>query len=484
MLNFLFGLINLVQINSYTDSLSIRYKNIFLQKIDSLQHSKTLENGYLAVSIRNCKSGENLIQFNENKALRPASTLKLVTTATALGLLGENYRYKTSLEYNGSIRNDTLLGNLIIKGSGDPTLGSWRFDETLDYSRLLLDWANKIKSLKIKVIKGDIVTDQSVFTDNEVPASWQWGDMGNYYGAAAYSINFNENLFKAFFKTSKKDQEYSSLVKTEPSLSNYDFVNSVIGNKETTGDDVYLFSAPKSYIIYAKGSLPLNRDSFIVKGSIPNPAETMVRMLKNTLFKIDVSVISKDNYFNLLPNKIIDIVQSPSLFEICLNTNFDSINLYAESLLKTISLTEGKHANTENGIEILKRYWEAKGLDLKGLYMKDGSGLSTANAITANNMTDILVASSKEKIFKAFHQGIPVLGRDGTMKNIAKNKEWAKNFSVKSGTIEKVKSFAGYFYNKKGVLMAFSIMANQFEGSESAMSRELAKLFEVMWGLE
>ena len=96
----------------------------------------------------------------------------------------------------------------------------------------------------------------------------------------------------------------------------------------------------------------------------------------------------------------------------------------------------------------------------------------------------ILAAASKETFFTAFHQGIAVLGKEGTVKNIYKNEKWAENFNVKTGTIEKSKAFAGYFTSKKGELMSFSIIANQFEGSESGMSRELVKLFEDMWKLE
>ncbi len=466
------------------DSASSNYRNFFIQKIDSLQNTKMLENGILGISIKNCKTGEKIIGYNETKSLRPASTLKLVTTATALGLLGEKFRYQTALEYTGIIKNDTLFGNIIIKGSGDPTLGSWRFDETLDYSRLMLNWATKIKELNIKVITGNVIANANIFSDNEVPETWQWGDIGNYYGAASFGLNINENLFKAHFKTNKYTGDNSNLFKIEPNLTDFQIINSVIGDKETNSDDVYLYSSPLGNSILAKGKLPLNREDFIVKGSLSDPPNLAAKLLKNALNKIEVAVLNRDKNNQNIDSTIIIIIKSPSLFEICLNTNYESINLYAESLLKTIAQSAGKTQNTKNGIETLENYWKSKSLNLKGLYMKDGSGLSTSNAITPANMTDILTAASNETFFDAFHQGIAVLGKDGSVKNIAKNKPWANNFRIKTGTIEKVKSFAGYFNNKKGELMAFSIMANQFEGSESGMSRELVTLFEDMWGLE
>ena len=483
MLIALFGILNIFTFGTKTDSLSSTYKTIFAQKLDSLQNTKPLEAGFLGVSVRNCKTNEEVINFNGNKILKPASTLKLVTTATALGILGENFRYETNLEYSGTIKNDTLFGNIIIKGSGDPTLGSWRFDETLDYSRLVLDWANKINALNIKAIKGNVLANTSVFSDNSVPETWQWGDMGNYFGAAAFGLNINENLFKGHFKTGKINNSNSELFQTEPSLPDYDINNEVKADKETHNDDVLFFSTPFSNFISAKGKLPINKPNFVVKGSIPNPPDLVTHLLKNTLGKLNIAVLNNEKFYDTQPT-LITKVKSPSLFEICMATNFESINLYAEALLKTISSHKNGIGSTEGGINNLKKYWQDKLLTIKGLYMKDGSGLSVANGIAPNTMTNILSGATNDKTFTAFHQSIAVLGQEGTVKNIGKNKDFAENFSVKTGTIEKVKAYAGYFKNIKGQLMSFSIMANQFEGSSSAMGRQLTRLFEEMYLLE
>jgi serine-type D-Ala-D-Ala carboxypeptidase/endopeptidase (penicillin-binding protein 4) len=469
---------------SFIDSLSTHYREFLWAKIDSLAQTKTLENGMLSVSIIKCKTGEKVIQYNDNKLLRPASTLKLITTATALGVLGENFRYKTDLEYNGIIRNDTLIGNLIIKGSGDPTLGSWRFDETLDYSRQILHWAEDIQKLKIKVIVGEILVNSSIFSENIVPETWQWGDLGNYYGAAAFGLNLNENQVKFHFKTNRKSGENTEIFKTEPFLPDMEIRNKVLSDKNTFGDNVFLFSAPYTHIISAEGKLPIGRENFVVKGSMPDPAKLTVSLLKSTISKLGLQIIAAKNTNFKPTNFLINRVNSPSLLEICTLTNYESINLNAESLLKTIVKSKSNQITTADGVIQVNDFWKGKGLNMRELYMKDGSGLSTANAVSANFMADLLAKTSKEPFFTGFLQTIPIVGQDGTMKNIAKNKNWAKNFSVKSGTVEKVKAFAGYFTNENNELFSFSIMANQFEGSVSAMSRELTKLFEPMWYLK
>ncbi len=482
----LFNLITLFlfQKLNFSDSLSAAYRQKFVLKVDSLQNSKILENGILALSVKKCKTGQNIVQYNSNKAVRPASTLKLLTTATAFGILGEKFRYQTTLEYQGQIKSDTLFGDILVRGSGDPTLGSWRFDETLDYSRQILHWANDIKNLNVKVITGNILAKADRFSENIVPDTWQWGDMGNYFGAAAFGVNINENMFKAHFKTNRKTDGNTEIIRIEPFLAEIEIKNQVVSDKNTNGDDVLFYSAPYSENIIATGKLPLGREDFVVKGSLPNPPLLATQLLKNALSKLEIQVKNMQKYDLGLNSIIINKVYSPSLLEICTLTNYESINLYAESLLKTIVKSKTNNISTKDGIDAVYDFWKAKGLNMKELYMKDGSGLSYVNAVTANFMTDVLSKSSSEPFYTAFLQSLPILGQDGTMKNIAKNKPWAKNFSVKSGTVEKVKAFAGYFTNKNGELMAFSIMANQFEGRESAMSRELTKLFEDMWYLE
>jgi serine-type D-Ala-D-Ala carboxypeptidase/endopeptidase (penicillin-binding protein 4) len=485
MLNLVSYLLFFSQTATLTDSVSKAYKELFYLKIDSLQKTKNLQNGYLGLSVKKCNMAEAIFGYNSGKAMKPASTLKLITTSTALALLGEKFIYQTFLEYSGTIRNDTLFGSIYIRGTGDPTLGSWRFPEKPNHENLFEKWAIEIKKIGIKVISGNVIPNSSYFSGNSMPDSWVWGDIGNYYGAGSFGLNINENQYRANFSTAKKSGDISTITRITPQLPDIELINSVIGDNETKGDAVNFYSSPLSNTILASGSLPSNKNDFGVKGSIPNPPELCAYLLKKALGKIGVEISNKIKYeSNLSENKIIIIEKSPTLFEICLNTNFESINLYAECLLKTIAANKSQNSTTESGVELLTNYWKNKGVDLKGFYIKDGSGLSVNDYITPNNMTSILALATKEPFFDAFYQGIPVVGEDGTVKNIAKKSLSIGNFRAKSGTIEKVKSYAGYFTNKKGELMSFSIMANQFDSSESAMSRELVKLFDLMVGLE
>ncbi len=450
-----------------------------LSKIDSLSKTALLENGYLAFSIKNCATSGNLLSYNAQKTMKPGSTMKLPTTATALAILGENYRYNTDIQYCGQILGDSLAGYLIIKGSGDPSLGVKRYETIPTYEQLPKKWAEMIKAKGINKISGGIIADQSCFAANSIPDSWQWGDMGNYYGAGSYGINFNENMFTAFFSTGKKSGEKSTILNIYPQPYPYNIDNQVLALAETKGDEVLFFSAPGENKILAQGSLPVARNAFSVKGALPNPAEVLINMLQSELSKTGVNCYHTSQNIDGQATSLFS-ERSPSLFEICLQTNFESINLNAECLMKTIGLKASGQGSDESGLSAIRNYWLDRGVNLKGFDNKDGSGMSPNNYLTSQNMVDILEAASKQPSFTAFYQSIPVVGEDGTVKNLAANTKAAGKVRAKSGTLSKVKAFAGYFYNKQNELCSFSVMANQFEGGGSQMSRELGKLIEMM----
>ena len=490
----LFGIFKILSFQTQsTDSLSfISPKEIIQKKIDSLANSPFLQNGFVGVSIRAVKSGQNLVEFNAQKSLAPASTMKLISSATAFMTLGENYTYSTVLEYSGQIKDSVLTGNIIIKGSGDPSLGSWRFKSYPDYKQLTESWAKKIKDLGIKEVKGRVLGDGSFFDENVIPDTWSWGDMGNYYGSGAYGLNFNENLYWATFKPAGY-LEGAALVKTAPDLPYYQKINRVLTDKAGTGDQVNIYATPYQDVLIMEGYVPMG-ENFSVKGSIPDPALFSAYFLQKKLEELSVKVndspmswmeANKKNIYIQRPSQTtnIETYNSPILRDLARECNFQSINLYAEAFLKTPSVLLNLGGSTDSAIKGLKQIWQSKGLKLEGLRMKDGSGLSPANAITPNNMTDVLSAMVLEKSFNAFYESIPIVGVSGTVQNLAKKSRAVGNVRAKSGSIDGVRAYAGYFTNKNGEMMCFSMMLNKYNSDYGSATRELEKLIILMMEL-
>ncbi|HEX8546185.1 MAG TPA: D-alanyl-D-alanine carboxypeptidase/D-alanyl-D-alanine-endopeptidase, partial [Cytophagaceae bacterium] len=440
-------------------------------EIELLSKSETIKYGYLGVCISKMNADNNIVEYNHSKTFVPASNLKLFTTATALDILGESFVFETTIEYEGEVKNGKLTGNLNIIGSGDPTLGSERFKDYPDYKALIKLFVAKIKAAGIAEIKGDIVSDASVYEYNSIPDFWVWGDMGNYYGAGAFGLNINENLYTIFFKPGEKEGAPATVANTEPKINLLDFKNEVLTGKENSGDNTVIYGGALENNRYMNGTIPKGSNLFPVKGSIPDPPAFIASLLYNELIGAGVKVSggpkrAVDNS-KVVGRKIVYSHASPPLKAIIEKTNVYSINLYAESLLKQIAYKKTGKGTTKEGVKAVTEYLASKGISKEGLFIYDGSGLSPTNALTPLHQTQLLKAIRKENYFDAFYNSLSVAGVSGTLKKLCKGTAGENNIRGKSGSMEKVLCYTGYVKGKSGETYVFSIMANDFSGSTS-----------------
>ncbi|MBC8153431.1 MAG: D-alanyl-D-alanine carboxypeptidase/D-alanyl-D-alanine-endopeptidase, partial [Bacteroidetes bacterium] len=303
----------------------------------------------------------------------------------------------------------------------------------------------------------------------------------------------NENLYRVFFRPGKSVGTPALVLRTEPPLPYLTFSNRVTTDAANTGDQVNIYTAPFSGQPDLTGQVPAGVREFMVKGALPNPAYTVAFALNDRLMRDSITVSNPPLAYHTgsLPvaspkrTKLLE-AKSPTLAEVARQTNFQSINLYAEGLLRTTALSLDKTVRTFNeSVKTIEQFWRSKGVDLDGFRPKDGSGLSTMGAVTAENMTDILVAMTKEKAFAPFYESIPVVGQSGTVRNVARNTPAAGVVRAKSGSIEGVRAYAGYFTAANGELMCFSVMVNKFTpGQTRAVVTQLEKILALLPGLQ
>lgn len=463
-------------------------------RLAALQNDSLVRHGLVAFSIRDTKSGRSLLELNADKSAAPASTLKLVTTATALSVLGENFRFETVLEYDGELKDGTLHGNLYIRGSGDPTLGSDRFEGYPALTDLMQLWAQQVKEAGIRRINGAVVADASLFEENALPGTWIWGDIGNYYGAAAYGLNINENLYQVLFQSAKTVGAPAPVLRTEPSVPGLELTNRVTTGAAGSGDQCYIYGAPYQSTQYLEGTIPAGTQAFPVRGSLPDPPYFGAFSLYQYLQAATISVSQAPTTDRLLRQKGLSLAakrkaiythQSPPLKAIAEKTNFMSLNLYAEALLKTLARSRkpvqtGVTATTSAGTATVTAYWQKKGLATDGFWMKDGSGLSPQNTITAAQLTHLLGLAVHDPVFPAFYASIPVVGVSGTVKGLAKGSKAVNNVRAKSGTTERVKSYAGYFTGPSGELRSFAILVNNYDSNGGRIARQMEEILAAM----
>ncbi len=434
------------------------------------------------------KTGKVITEYSSEKSLMPASGMKVVTTISALNLLGEKYRYKTAIEYDGIIGKDSILtGNLYIRGSGDPTLGNNRLDSTLRYDSLTAQWALQIKGFGINKINGNIIADASVFEDYATPGSWNWDDIGQYYGAGSYGINVYENEYTLFYSSNAKACQIDSIF---PKIEGLTVWNDVIVSGSS--DNAFIYGAPDNYYRYVVGAIPPNRKAYTVDGSMPDPPLFLAMELKAALIKSGVDVKKQATTVYAMKREKIPVndtrkllfqYSSPPLSEIVYHTNQKSVNLYAETLLKTTGKVISNDGSREAGLKCVNNYWTGKGMDMSGFIMEDGSGLSRLNVITPKQICFILNYELKQSGFSTFKNSLPISGKTGTLRSITVNTTAEGKIFAKSGSMSKVRSYSGYVTTKNGDLLPFSILVNNYTCSNAEMKSKLEKLMVWMVGL-
>ena len=436
--------------------------------------------------VKDVQEGRTVYSYDTDRLQSPASVLKTVATATALEILGEDYRYPTTLEYDGILESGTLEGNLYIKGSGDPSLGSSHFAP--GQNKFLSTWIAALQKAGIKHITGSVISDESIFDTEGVSIKWLREDMGNYYAPGSYGISIFDNMYKLSLQTGAAGTR-PVLKGTEPDIPFIRFKN-YLKAAPVSSDSAYIIGAPLDDVRYLYGVLPANREAYVLKGDIPDPALYLARYLTDQLqqkgIRVDGSpscyrIEVEENRWKKGERKEIVTTYSPTLREIASVCNHVSHNLYADALVKTVGLQYKPRRNEMissfgRGVQVVKEYWEKKGLDVFPLRMNDGSGLAPADKVSAGFMGELLVYMATESaVSDAFIASLPQAGIEGSVRNFLKGSKLQGKAHLKSGGITGVRSYAGYI-TKDGRTYAVAVFSNNYSCPMSRMTRALEKL--------
>ena len=436
-----------------------------------LQADSQLRYASVSLTVLDAKTGEKVFTVNPNMGLATASTLKTITSITAFNLLGKDFKYTTLFGYNGSITADsTLNGNVIIRGSGDPTLGSWRYEQTHENHILALMVA-ALQKAGIKKINGHIVGDDSLFGTQSIPDGWIWEDLGNYYGAGPSGLCWRENQFDIKLKTGPIDS-LVTIASEVPAMPYLNFKSELLNAHAGTGDNAYAYLPLSGNLMYVRGTYATDQSKKSIAAAIPDPAYDAAYRLTDTLKRLGFIVwdlpespatLGRSAVPDLTTNLI--TILSPPLSQIVYWLNKKSINLYAEQLLKTLAWKAGKPVTTEEGVKVVQDFWKAKGIDPKSLNIMDGSGLSPGCRVTTLTLAIILQSAKKEAWFNDFYDSLPIYN----------------NMKMKSGSIQNVLTYAGY-QTYKGRELCFSIMVNNYNGSGREVKEKMFRVLDEMKG--
>ncbi|MCB0401422.1 MAG: D-alanyl-D-alanine carboxypeptidase/D-alanyl-D-alanine-endopeptidase [Flavobacteriales bacterium] len=442
-----------------------------------------LKNASVGFYALDLDSNKIISGISSNKTLVPASTMKLVTTATALEMMGSGKRFSTFLKYSGEIDTNCVLhGNIYIVGGGDPCLGSPKFDS--HYGDLIGNWAEEVRQQGIDSIDGRVIGDATIFNEQMIPSTWIWGDLGNYYGAGPCGLSIHENMCELTLQSGKKgDTTVISCVNPYiPDMTIDNYVKGMI----TDDDESYILGGPYQQKRVIKGGIPVNQEEFSVRGSIPDPAYLAAFELDMELRMNGMKIARSATTIRKLKNEegveddsqrhIIKTTYSPRLSSIIEMTNMYSINLYAEHIMNQIGLFKYGSGDTGSGTQATTEFWKGRGLDTDGFYVYDGSGLSRFNAVTPRQLVGILALLYESKNYKIFLSTLPVAGKSGTLRNVGKGTAASGKVRAKSGTMTRVKSYAGYVTTKNKRNIAFALIVNNHNCSAYEMKKKMEKI--------
>ena len=453
--------------HSYSQSLNSKLQSAFTR----LQTDSQCKYASVSLTVLDVKTGEQVFAANPNMGLATASTLKTVTTITAFDILGKDFQYQTHFGYSGTIDTDgTLNGDVIIKGAGDPTLGSWRYEGAHE-KQVVTIMVTALQKAGIKKINGRVIGDDSIFGSQSIPEGWIWMDLGNYYGAGTSGLCWREDQFDIKLKTGRVNSPVE-VTHTVPAMPYLHFKSELLTASAGNGDDAYAFLPVNGNMMYLRGTYADDLTKKSISAALPDPAFDAAFRLKDTLMRLGIIIsggaestgtLRAAGLFAPQTGTNLTTIPSPPLSKIVYWLNQKSINLYAEQLLKTIAWKMGKQPTTNNGVEVVKEFWATKGIDKHSLNIFDGSGLSPGDRVTTLTMATILSSAKTAGWFPDFYESLPVYN----------------DMKMKSGSILNVLTYAGY-QTYHGRELCFSIMVNNFNGSSKAVKEKIFRVLDEM----
>lgn len=453
-------LLAFVQLNAQT--VNAKFNSAFKK----FEEDRSFTHATISLYVIDSSTGKAITTKNIQVGMAPASCQKVITASTAFELLGHGFTYKTTLGYSGKHANGVLYGDIIIKGDGDPTLGSWRYGATSEES-IISNFKKAISQEGINEIKGHVIADESKWMGEVTPDGWIWQDIGSYYGAGARAVNWRENQYDLFLKSGKKIGDSVEITGTMPStVIGLKLKSMATSAEKGSGDNAYIYFPLNKEYGYVRGTIPVNENKFIISGAMPHPANQLAATLEAALKNQPLENV-------LGENENMDYEDSMHIFYTYNSLPLDSIvywflkrsvNLYGEALLKTLGYELTKSGSVDSSISVVKKFWKKKGIEPSALNIIDGSGLSPGNRITTESLVTVLEYAKKQKWFSSFFNALPEIN----------------GIKMKSGSIGGVVSYTGFIKSKTGDAYTFAFIINNYDGDANTIRTKMWKLLDVL----
>ena len=448
--------------------------------LDSIFRDTAFAYAHWGVAVQSPRTGETLFQQNSEKLFVPASNMKLVTGAAALEALGPDYQYRTEVAATGPIQNGVLRGDLVVRGSGDPSISA-RFHG--DARAVFRAWADSLRARGVRRIQGRIIGVDDAFDDVPFGRGWAWDDLDAAYSAPISGLSFNDNMVRV--RVSPASQVgAAALVGMDPEVGYLRPVGQAVTAPPGTRGTLEVSRDLATMSVVATGSVRADTAFIEQTIAVPDPTQFFVTALRETLRQAGIEItgvpVDADRLAEagqtVAPATALFVHRSPPLRDILPHFLKPSQNQIGEILLKTLGREQrgvGSAAAGRAVVDSLVRVW---GLNPRQLSMADGSGLSRYNLVAPDLLIGLLQHMERSPHFDVWYAALPVAGVDGTLAGRLRGTPAANNVHAKTGTLSGVRGLSGYVTTAGGERLLFSTIVNH----HTLSARDADRLVDAM----
>jgi serine-type D-Ala-D-Ala carboxypeptidase/endopeptidase (penicillin-binding protein 4) len=433
---------------------------------------------FWGVRVERLEDGQVVYDRLGHKQFTPASNMKVFTTAAALELLGPEFTYETRVEAVGTIEADgTLRGDLLIVGSGDPSLGAWHPDKERDSRQVLADWTAEIKAAGIRRVSGDVVGDGRCFAETSYSSYWSYGDLHFWYAAGVSGLAIEENAYRVVIRPGPKVGD-AALLEVTPKTSYITIINetrTVEAGGPSTADSVPHQTEGNARRFV--GPIAIDKTQINERGSVWDGAHYAAHLFAEELERQGIAVQGRPVNIRMSANadridsaeagrrQVLATTVSPPLKDLIKVVNKPSHNFFADQILCTLGRQRFGTGDFATGAKAVSAWLEQIGVpEHQTFQMRDGSGLARGNAFQPRQICHVLRhMRQSEKVADSFVESLPIADVDGTLSQRLKHSSTRGNVKAKTGYIGNVRCLSGYITDADGNELVFSMMCNQYQ---------------------
>ncbi len=444
----------------------------FRARVEAALAEAGADKGYWGLLVVDAGTGEVLFALNPQRYFVPASNTKLFTTALAMAALGPDYRFRTTIETRGTLdRNGRLRGDLVLVGRGDPNLSNRKFPLEKEVDRdgppekILAELADAVVARGVRQIRGDVVADDSYFAYERFPSGWAIDDMLWRDGAAVSALAINDNALFLELRPGERERA-PAWFGVEPWADYYKIQNEIITGPEGSEQKLKVSREPGSRLIVLSGRIALKAEPHTLALAVEEPAEHAAYLLKRLLEARGVRVHGEararhaPEEVNPGATLVLGEHTSVPLIEAVRVVNKISQNLHAELLLRVATRERTGANDTEAALKFFQEFLKGISIEEGDVVLFDGSGLSRRDLVTPQAVVKLLTYIAQQPWAEAFRSTLPVAGEDGTLSDRMKGTPAAGHIWAKTGSLDHVRSLAGYATSVHGAQMIFAIFGN------------------------